>query len=592
MTWTSGVRALAAAVAIVAAVDPAVRRERALPPGVWLRTPGGDLLSPGEPKPEQTPGAQLWAQLERDLPQGVSINTAARPDAIVVIGETLLPAMIPDAAPVSFVVPAAQEAARVRVVAVSTPRPVPPGWTATVTADVEGDSVTPGSATAVVLESHGVEIDRVEHRWSASSERFTARLGFTPPSAGTFALRVRTRTPPGTGSAGAAVPVQALAEARRFKILAFDPRPSWASAFARRALEGDAAFDVVSRVRASRGLEVRTGAVPITLSAATVNPYDLAFIGAPEELTDAEVSVLEGFARNRGGGVVLIADRRPSGAYTRLLGRSGSVEQLLQKPVKLTGADGNTIHGSEFTFLRTFPPGAQPLISLNGADGTKVPLLTWPLGAGRIVFSGLLDAWRYRADDDGTFDAFWRSLVGREALRAPRRLEVSVERSAEASADGLRVRAAVRPTEHVPAGDGISIPAVSARLVDERGHQDGIRLWPTAEPGVFEGRLALPAPGRYDVAVETESGSSVDVPYVVALGEAPARSNRAVEIARATGGVVTTDTNLTPLVERLRALPAGKERVPWHPMRSPWSAVAFAGLLAAEWAGRRRRGLR
>jgi hypothetical protein len=288
-----------------------------------------------------------------------------------------------------------------------------------------------------------------------------------------------------------------------------------------------------------------------------------------------------------------MADRKPSGPYTRLLGKSDAAEELLQKPVKLTAADGNPIHGSEFTFLRTVPPGAQPLLILPGTGEAKALLLTWPVGAGRIVFSGLLDAWRYRAVDEGTFEAFWRSLAGREALRAPRRLEVTVDPAPDGPAGGVRVRAAVRATEHAVVSDHISIPAVSARVADERGHQDTIRLWPTAESGVFEGRLALPGAGRYDVRVETDAGSSVDVPYVLASGLEPAVArDRSTEIARSTGGVVAAVSNLTPLIEQLRALPVEKADWLWHPMRSPWCSVAFAGLLAAEWAGRRRRGLR
>ena len=117
-----------------------------------------------------------------------------------------------------------------------------------------------------------------------------------------------------------ASPVQVLAEQRRLRILAFDPRPSWGSAFIRRALEADPSFEVATRVRASRGPEVRTGAAPIVLGDATLAPFDLALIGAPEELSASELSALDRFASVRGGTVVFVADRASSGGYLRLLG--------------------------------------------------------------------------------------------------------------------------------------------------------------------------------------------------------------------------------------------------------------------------------
>ena len=104
------------------------------------------------------------------------------------------------------------------------------------------------------------------------------------------------------------------------------------------------------------------------------------------------------------------------------------------------------------------------------------------------------------------------------------------------------------------------------------------------------------AAGRYDVRVETDAGAGVDAPFVVTGSEA--REAPAVDdgqrrtIAQATGGVVATTSDLQPLIQHLRGLPRDMIADVRHPMRSPWWAVAFVGLRAAEWAARRRRGLR
>ena len=219
-----------------------------------------------------------------------------------------------------------------------------------------------------------------------------------------------------------------------------------------------------------------------------------------------------------------------------------------------------------------------------------------PLGAGRVIFSGVLDAWRYRGDDEDAFDTFWRSQLGREAARAPRRLEVMLHPGAATPGTLVRLRAAVRATDIAENGSGLSIPGVSARVIDERGGQRFLRLWPTFEAGVFEASFAAPQPGRYDVRVETDAGTSADSPFVVSVGDPMMdddRTGRSSEaVAHATGGVVVTTENIDPLVERLRAL--SRETVPTvrHPMRLPVWAFAFGGLLAAEWLVRRRRGLR
>jgi hypothetical protein len=528
------------------------------------------------------------------MPGALAINAPAEPRALVVVGSRLEAAALPASGPVSFVVPAKVQAPVVRVVSVTSPRSVPPGWSAIVSAEVDGRGLTMGSTSAVVLESNGIEVDRVEHKWSRGrrgNERFTARLTFAPPAVGSFGLVVRAIGPASQGAdARESLPVRVLAEQRRLKILAFDPRPSWASGFVRRVFEADPDFEVVTRVRASRGIEVRTGTPPVTLSSEALNSFDLALVGAPEELPSAELDALETFARRRGGTVVLLADRKPSGRYVRLLGGEAFDEALVDKPIRVAAADAG-LRATEFAYPRVLPPAPEARRPSAGA-AAGAPL-SMPLGAGRVIFSGVLDA-RYRATMRSAFDTFWRSQLGRGRARPggwrsrfilePRHLTL------------VRLRAAVRATDIAENGTGLSIPAVSARVIDERGGQRFLRLWPTSEAGLFEGSFAAPQPGRYDVRVETDAGTSADSPFVVSVGDPMMdddRTGRSSEaVAHATGGVVVTTENIDPLVERLRAL--SRETVPTvhHPMRLPVWAFAFGGLLAAEWLVRRRRGLR
>ena len=233
-------RLVACAIALAAVVDPAFRSMRPGPLPVTLRASDGRLVPAAD-----APGSSLRRRLGEAMPGALAINTAAEPAALVVDGAFVDPASIPDRLPVSFVAAPLPAGPRVRVASVDTPRPVLPGWSASVTATIDGRDMPPGASSAIVLEHHGVEVDRAVHRWSMANERVAVPLAFVPPAAGSFAVTVKVLPIEGAeAGAAAAAPVQLRAEARRLRILAFDPRPSWGSGFVRRTLEADPSFDV------------------------------------------------------------------------------------------------------------------------------------------------------------------------------------------------------------------------------------------------------------------------------------------------------------------------------------------------------------
>jgi hypothetical protein len=597
MSASAVLRSLACAIAVAAAVDFPVRVGRPAPVTVSLRDPTGALARDPGVSAEPADAIALRSRLAAAMPDALAINTGAEPRAVIVAGRGLEPSALPERGPVSFVSPEPEQGPHARVVSVTNPRPVLPGWAAVFTAEIEGRGVVAGSSSTIVLESQGIEVDRVEHKWGSGENRFTARLSFAPPAPGSYGLAVRAL--PSANAAGREaepMPARVVSEQRRLKILAFDPRPSWGAGFVRRVLEGDPDFDVAARVRASRGLDVRTGAAPLALSEDALNPFDLVMVGAPEELTSAEIASLEAFARRRGGTVVLIADRKPSGPYPRLLGVEAFEEVLVEKPVRIAVDQGIALRASELACPRALPAGAEALVTLPQRGGSRAAVVAIPVGAGRVVFSGLLDAWRYRGEDGNGFAAFWRSRLGQEAERAPRRLEVTLNPAAATPGSVVRIRAAVRATDQKASEGILSIPAIAAQTVDERGRQQIVRLWPTSEAGVFEGTFVATRAGRYDVRVETEAGTSVDTPLSVGgrevLKDPGDGASLPATIAQATGGVAVTTRNIDPLVEQLRALSRDAVPVVRYPMRSPWWAVAFVGLLSAEWLTRRRRGLR
>jgi hypothetical protein len=312
-------------------------------------------------------------------------------------------------------------------------------------------------------------------------------------------------------------------------------------------------------------------------------------------LTTDAVAAVDVFARVRGGTVVLLADRRPSGRYVSLLGGGPFQEVLVEKPVTLAAADGTRLRASELTYPRALPVGAEPLLSLPHRGVSRAVVLAVPRGHGRVLVSGALDAWRYRADDGGGFERFWRSTIGREALAASRRIELTLEPGTAVAGGEVVIRAAVRPTAFERVPGGVSIPAVAADVIDAQGESVPVRLWPGAERGLFEGRFRPAGAGRFVARVRSDDGATAESPLTVAADASAGRPHgppTAAVVASGTGGAVVRSSDLGPLEDALRALPRAAVVVPWHPMRSGWWAVAFTSLLCAEWALRRRSGLR
>ena len=140
-----------------------------------------------------------------------------------------------------------------------------------------------------------------------------------------------------------------------------------------------------------------------------------------------------------------------------------------------------------------------------------------------------------------------------------------------------------------------SIHANAAASVSDGRETTAIRLLPTTRPGELSAELAAPSRrGVYRVAV-TNGNARADVLLVVASDAAVPHASHAdlvAAFANAHGGrVIDASTDdLARLVTD--AIHAPARPVTWHPMRSAWWIVLFAGALSGEWWLRRRRGAR
>jgi hypothetical protein len=565
-------RAIALAIIVLAAIDPAraVRREE--PGAVDVRLGRGGVAG----------AADVHASLVRDTKDRAP---GLEPASVVLVDPSAADLeALPTAVPVSIVLAGPREG-WMDIVRLEQPAAVLPGQAAVIPAELHLIGLA-GASVQLTLEQNGAVLGQVVRSIDTADARISVDLSYTPPAAGIQRVRVVAVVASAAQEGPRAhADVAVVATARPLRVLVFEPRPSWGLTFVRQALERDPALEVAVLGRTSRGIVTRTAHAPARLLPAALARFDVVLTGAPEGLSEPEIQALEGFARDRGGAVVLQPDSRPSGPYARRLPAAAFDEVLLERPASLA-IEGGELRASEMAVARRWSPGVSPLGTRAAGDEVQPVITSWTLGEGRFVFSGALDAWRYRADDGLAFDRFWQSMVANLAAAAPRPLELSVEPAVAAPGDPLRITARLR-------GAGRAAPPISAALLHEDGIRTFVRLWPTAGEGVFEGRLHAPTQGRHVVQVAAGPWTA-DAPVLVADGIRQPRGvdRTAMErVATGTGGVIVDHDDLAPLHSHLRQQQMTMEAVA-RPLRSAWWFVAAIGALCGEWALRRRRGLR
>ncbi len=501
--------------------------------------------------------------------------------ATVLIGRTP-PAVVPDSRVFAVTTTASAAAPEIRRVDVA------PVSSLDSAAEVRVQVAPASGATAptdVWLESQGVVLDRQTLNEGGATATGDVVLTFVPSRAGLAHLRVGARA--GNGPATFADAATEVVRRTR-RVLVYEARPSWAATFIRRALEQDSRLSVDARSQVSRGIGAAAGAPPASLqSLDALTMFDVIVIGAPEGLADRDAAVLEQYLREREGSVILLPDQgSASGALARLTGAAQwDVERRPQLQTVTAGAFQWT--ASEFVWPRRWPVGAEAMTSC-AEPGRRCAVWRVPVGGGRVVVSSAVDAWRTRAADASTFEAFWRAVAVDEASLTPE--PVSASLSAALVEPGAPMAATIRVLRP---GD------VSARLENVDGVRQSVRLWPAGDR-TFEAEWRAPlTPGRYRLALTQpgDEGAATREFLVVeksALAPPlPSTNTTLAALASARGGVAVPLDELPVLADRLAgALEPPLETSPLAPMRSPWWIVPFAGLLSVEWWSRRRRGAR
>ena len=560
-------RAVAIVIAVAAFIDPAMSVSGASRARVALVVP----------KPA-VPGADaVRDRITRDLDASFEIVPAITSDAAaaIVIGDRYPGGVVPDALVVATVTTAGA-APGVRILRVEVPRDVPPATAIHVDVELEGVGVS-GRTTDATVSIAGLEVGRASHRWTGAAERWHAAIDAVPVGEPPFVLRV---------AADRAI-ADALVDVRRspLRVEFYEPRPSWAATFVRRALEADALFQVASLSFDSRGISTQTGD-EAPLGDPRIDTFDVVIAGGLDRLSVADAQSLDRYMRERGGASVLLPDQRiDAGPARDLIASQDLVERLLEQPATLAMTPpAATLRASELLVLRAPAPGTDVIARVPG-DSSPV-IVSMPRGDGRLLLSGAMDAWRFRADGSGAFDRFWQSTLAGLALAVPPPIDVSLVppllRPGEEGEVIVRLRS--RGTTSVRASLGGNQP---------------IRLTPEPETGLYRGHFTAPGvAGRSTVEVHADGGRLLSASRTLLVQPGVERAHPTdgpalSMLSSSHRGIDVTPGHIADVERFLRgAVRAPRTAFVRHPMRSPWWILPFAACLSVEWWRRRRRGLR
>jgi hypothetical protein len=260
-------------------------------------------------------------------------------------------------------------------------------------------------------------------------------------------------------------------------------------------------------------------------------------------------------------------------------------ERLLERPEKLSMAYGAApLEASELLIASHLNSGDGPADTLAKAAGGAPVILSTARGGGRLLVSGAMDAWRFRANGNRAFDRFWQATIAGLALAAPPPIDISVAPPLLRPFEKGEVTVRVRSRAHVPIAASIDGDEV-------------IRLRPDPEDGVFRGRFtARGTPGRSTIDVRLADPARQSASRTV-LVQADARRIAAGPalsmLSSSHRGIDVTPDRIAELERFVRgAATAPDAAVARRPMRSAWWLLPFAACLSAEWVLRRRRGFR
>ncbi len=437
---------------------------------------------------------------------------------------------------------------------------------------------------------------------------------------------------------------------RTEKILYFEGEPRHEVAFMLRAVQDDEQLQIVLLQRTAENKFFRRnlddplellGGFPTTRE--ELYAYRALILGSVEAgfFTHDQLDMIADFVSVRGGALLMLGGRRSfaEGGYdgtpledvlpVTLEEPDGSspTERLVFLKVEPTQAGAHhpatRIEGgaaasaarwdslpavSTTNLLTRLKPGATELLRGDVVDGSgdpvdRVVMAFQRYGGGRSAVLGVQDTWLWQMDhsvplEDQSHETFWSQLLRWLVSETPDQVEASSSREEAELGETVTVDAAVADAGFA----AVNGADVTARVTTPAGEVREMPMeWTVSEDGRYAAAFVPETEGVYEVAVEAVRDSSslgVGTTSVrVAPGTAEFRDpqqRRALmeRLAEETGGRYYGAEDAGELPGDLAIVGGGvtvrEERDLWD---MPALFLALAGLLAAEWAARRKWGL-
>jgi hypothetical protein len=567
-TWLGvGLRAVAVAIAVAALIDPVLSLAGDERPIVVVNLTSGRI----DHVVRGLEDAGVRATMEVRVADAARVPCSPAERCLVVADGSTAPTWPADLlAPIGLVTTRQPAAPNITVRAVSMAGRPHVGAAGAAQVVLDGQGVA-GSQSEVRLLAGELPVGSATHVWKTDGTA-TVTVPWWPPAVGPLALRAIATPIDDEPAFDNGIDIGVDVTATPWAVLMYEPRPTWAGTAVRRALEGDPRFRVERRATVAPNIRVTTPGG--RLDVPTLDAADAVVIGVPEAMSAGDVALIERYVRVRGGTAILLPQRAPTGPLTRLTGTAWR-ERLVG-----TAESVGDLRATEILTLTDVPLTSRVL----ARAGDSAAIVLTPSGAGRVIVSGAMDAWRYR-EPAGAFDRAWQSLVADGAAAGT---AVRVEFDRRVAAPHTRLHFRVR---HLSMS---SSPAVAASAVArcDGGAAMPVRVWPTAESGVFTGELPI---GRASACVvDATVGERTATAGIAVRADirTPVSASLAelARIVRERGGVVTGEDDLSSIAT------AGTDEAPLqepaHPLRSPWWLLPLAGSLSLEWWWRRRNGLR
>ncbi len=429
-------------------------------------------------------------------------------------------------------------------------------------------------------------------------------------------------------------------DSSRPRILYMQGEPAWDYKFIHRAIEDDKSLDMVQILRTTQNKIYRQWVK-------NPNEFQEGFPSKVEDLfafqgiilgsvettyfTETQQNLIQQFVDRRGGGILFMGGRAsladggynkqpfadllpvrlperkntfhrdPATAELTAAGRESLICRIEEDPEK------NVQRWKKLPYLMNFQepgtpkPGAVVLADMT-AGGHKMPLLiTENFGRGRTAVFATEGDWRWQMLqplEDMSHEVFWRQLLRWLVSDTPTRVVGSTPKPVAYDDGSVKLRAEVRDTTYLPAGDA----RVEARVVGPSGASETVELQPDPlQQGVYTADWNAGKTGSYVIEISAKRGQAELGRDVITLRREDGvaenfhvEQNREVleKLSSATGGRYYPPSEAKQLGRDISFSDAG---VTVRENKDLWDMpiVFFAALLlrASEWLLRRRWGV-